>query len=220
MERCESAETHLFPVWQCPEHPNPDVNERWEMNQPHISKIKWSTFSTKPETGCIHENIWIRFYLYANRWPRLHSGLFALSASSVLSLAPLSPHRAQYILNARWTLIRVNEKMLLCRERMERATERFCLTSQTLELPLQEMWTREYKKRTERSQGDEMSRADKKDKGKRYFREAVDEQRREERMGEMNRFIFSGEYSQPTQSREHTWVFNLCEQGNNYICAG
>lgn len=39
-----------------------------------------------------------------------------------------------------------------------------------------------------------MSRADKtrKDKAKRYFREAVDELRREERIGEMNRLIFSG----------------------------
>lgn len=125
----------------------------------------------------------------------LHSGLCALSASSVLSLALLSPHRAQHILDARWTLISVNEKTLLCWERMERATERFCLASRTVELPLQEMWNGEYKKEegVGRSQGDEMSRADKtrKDKAKRYFREAVDELRREERIGEMNRLIFS-----------------------------
>lgn len=143
--------------------------------------------------------------------PASFCSLLSLCASSVLSLTPLSPRRTQHILDARWTLIRVNEKTLLYWERMERATERFCLASRTLEFPLQEMWNGEYKKSTERSREDEMSRADGEDKAKRYFREAGDEWRRGERMGEMKRLIVSGEYWRPVRVRDQSWVFILCE---------
>lgn len=146
-------------------------------------------------------------------------GLGCILVCLLLSLAPLSlsPHGAQYILNARWTLIRVNEKTLLCRERMERATEWFCLTSQAVELPLQEMWTREYKKKTERSQGDEMSRADK-DKAKRYFREAVDELRREERMGgNEHAYLFWWIFTTHSISRTYLSIQSVLD--NNYMCA-
>lgn len=51
-----------------------------------------------------------------------------------------------------------------------------------------------------------MSRADKKDKAERYFRGAADEPGREERTEEMNRLIFSAEYS-----------FTICSDSRTYL---